>query len=94
MTDYFSEKFFDGLMKVAKQVDDENQENLKKIEDELKTAQTQYNQVVEQNRNIQTERNIYRKTLENIREFTESIYEQIPEDRVLRQILLKINEVL
>ena len=94
MTDYFSEKFFDGLMKVAKQVDDENQENLKKIEDELKTAQTQYNQVVEQNRNIQTERNIYRKTLKNIREFTESIYEQIPEDKVLRQILLKINEVL
>lgn len=94
MTDYFSEKFFDGLMKVAKQVDDENQENFKKLEDELKTAQTQYKEVVQQNKGLQTERNVYRKTLENIREFTESIYEQIPEDRVLRQILLKINEVL
>lgn len=67
MTDYFSEKFFDGLMKVAKQVDDENQENFKKLENELKTAQTQYQKVVQQNKELQTERNVYRKTLEEVR---------------------------
>ena len=32
--------------------------------------------------------------LKEIEEFVEPIYEQIPEDKVLRQILLKINEVL
>ena len=36
----------------------------------------------------------YRSVLEEIKEFAEPIYEQIPEDRVLRQILLKISEVL
>lgn len=38
--------------------------------------------------------NSYRSALEEIKEFAEPIYEQISEDRVLRQILLKINEVL
>lgn len=57
MIDYFSEKFFDRLMKVAKQVDDENQENLKKLEDDLKTAQTQYEKVVEQNKCLQKQVN-------------------------------------
>ena len=57
MIDYFSEKFFDRLIKVAKQVDDENQENFKKLEDELKTAQTQYEKVVEQNKCLQKQVN-------------------------------------
>lgn len=34
----------------------------------------------------------YKQTLEKIEEFVEPIYEQIPEDRVLRQILLMISE--
>ena len=67
MTDYFSEKFLDGLIKVAKQVDNENQENFKKLENELKTAQTQYKKVVQRNKELQTERNAYRKTLEEVR---------------------------
>ena len=38
--------------------------------------------------------NTYRSALEKIKEITEPIYEQIPDDKVLRQILLKISEVL
>lgn len=35
----------------------------------------------------------YKQVLEKIEEFVEPIYEQIPEDRVLRHILLLISEV-
>lgn len=73
MTGYFSEKFLDGLIKVAKQVDDENQTNFKKLEDALKTAQTQYNKVVQQNKDLQSERNIYLNALKKISEQVESI---------------------
>lgn len=73
MTSYFSEKFLDGLIKVAKQVDDENQANFKKLEDALKTAQTQYDKVVQQNKDLQSERNIYLNALKKISEQVESI---------------------
>ena len=36
----------------------------------------------------------YRSVLEEIKDIVEPIYEQIPDDKVLRQILLKISEVL
>jgi len=36
----------------------------------------------------------YKSALEEIREIAEPIYEQLPDDKVLRQILLKISEVL
>lgn len=61
MIDYFSEKFFDGLMKVAKEVDNDNQAKFKKLEKELNIAQTQYSQVVEQNRSLQREMNDIRE---------------------------------
>lgn len=38
---------------------------------ELKTAVQQYNQVVQQNNDLQTERNIYRKALEEIQAIAE-----------------------
>lgn len=43
---------------------------------------------------LEYKNNEYKSALENIKEIAEPIYEQIPDDKVLRQILLKISEVL
>lgn len=81
---------------------------LKRLEQENKELRQQYNcyacdtcQGKEDYRNMKRHCenaiktvHAYRSALEEIKEFAEPIYEQIPDDKVLRQILLKISEVL
>lgn len=56
----------DALLKLVEENDKENEEEFNKLQDELKKTVTQYNLVVEQNKGLQGERNVYRKTLEEI----------------------------
>lgn len=71
----------------------ESHKQIDKLENELNITQTQYNQVVQQNKNLQSDLRRYQDAIDKIEEFTESIYEHIPEDRVLRQILNIVSEV-
>lgn len=71
----------------------ENHKRIDKLENELNITHTQYNQVVQQNKNLQSDLRRYQDAVDKIEEFTESIYEHIPEDRVLRQILNIVSEV-
>lgn len=71
----------------------EQNKRIDKLENELKITHTQYKQVVKQNKNLQSDLRRYTSAIDKIEEFTESVYEHIPEDKVLRQILNIISEV-
>lgn len=58
----------DALQKLVEESENEHEEALKKLQNELDTAVQQYNQVVQQNKDLQSERNIYIKALQEIKE--------------------------
>lgn len=57
----------DALLKLAEENDKENEEEFNKLQKELETAVKQYDKVVQQNKDLQTECNVYRRTLEEVR---------------------------
>lgn len=71
----------------------EQNKRIDRLENELKITHTQYKQVVKQNKNLQSDLRRYTSAIDKIEEFTESVYEHIPEDKVLRKILNIINDV-
>lgn len=57
----------DALLKLAEENDKENEEEFNKLQKELESAAKQYDKVVQQNKDLQTECNVYRRTLEEVR---------------------------
>ena len=57
----------DALLKLAEENDKENEEEFNKLQKELESAVKQYDKVVQQNKDLQTECNVYRRTLEEVR---------------------------
>ena len=57
----------DALKKLVDENEAEHEKLIKELEDKLNTTVKQYNLVVQQNKDLQTERNVYRKTLEEVR---------------------------
>ena len=57
----------DALLKLAEENDKENEEEFNKLQKELETAVKQYDKVVQQNKDLQSECKVYRKTLEEVR---------------------------
>lgn len=56
----------DALQKLVEESENEHEEALKKLQNELDTAVQQYNQVVQQNKDLQSERNVYRNAITEI----------------------------
>jgi len=56
-----------ALQKLVEEEADEHEKEVSELQKRLDTAVQQYNQVVLQNKNLQTECNVYRKTLEEVR---------------------------
>lgn len=58
----------EALQKLIEDNEKQHQEEYDKLQKELDTAVQQYNQVVQQNKDLQSERNIYIKALQEIKE--------------------------
>lgn len=56
----------DALQKLVEESENEHEEEVKKLQNELDTAVQQYNQVVQQNKDLQSERNVYRNAITEI----------------------------
>lgn len=91
--------FFNEYCKYLSYICDKNCEvfelhkRIEVLENELKISQNQYFQVVQQNKNLQSDLRRFQSAIDEIEDFTEPIYEHIPEDKVLRQILNIVSEV-
>lgn len=57
----------DALAKLVDENEAEHDAVVQELQNKLDTAVNQYNIVVQQNKELQTERNVYRKTLEEVR---------------------------
>lgn len=57
----------DALAKLVDENEAEHNAVVQELQNKLDTAVQQYNLVVQQNKELQTERNVYRKTLEEVR---------------------------
>jgi len=57
----------DALKKLVDENEAEHDAVVQELQNKLDTAVQQYNLVVQQNKELQTERNVYRKTLEEVR---------------------------
>jgi len=56
----------EALQSLVEENEKKHQEEIEKLQKDLNTATQQYNQVVQQNKDLQTERNIYRNALVEI----------------------------